>query len=56
MINERDFNIWIEVIEEVAKIIKTRFPNLTTEDTIKITNSIVATVRLTLDRHPDHGN
>ena len=45
-----DFNVWLNVIEQIVKILKIRFPNLTVEETTKIAHSIIATTKAELDK------
>jgi hypothetical protein len=39
-----DFNQWLAAVEKVVAILKTRFPNLTTEETLRIAGECVRAV------------
>lgn len=40
-----DLALWLQIVEEISKLIKNRFPNLSTEDNLKLTHSIVTVVK-----------
>lgn len=43
--------IWSEMTEAVVKVLKLRFPNLTVEETVKLTHEIIDTCVAVAMRH-----